>query len=207
VIFQFDAQGIFTLSEGKGLLKAGLVPGSTVGQSIFLLYRDYPEVCAKARRALAGEALHFTLQVHDTAFETYFTPIGEAAGALEVIGVAVDISERVRIEEQLQQANRVVANNPAMLFRWRAEQGWPAVFVSDNVSQLGYSSAELLDGSIRFAELIHPDDLLRVGARGSKRTPNRARTTFSRNTASSAGTGRSAGWTTGPPSSATLPGR
>ncbi|EXI78693.1 MAG: Sporulation kinase A [Candidatus Accumulibacter appositus] len=164
VIFQFDAQGIFTLSEGKGLLKAGLIPGSTVGQSIFSLYRDYPEVCAKARRALAGEALHFTLQVHDTAFETYFTPIGEAAGALEVIGVAVDISERVRVEEQLQQANRVVANNPAMLFRWRAEEGWPALFVSDNVSQLGYSSAELLDGSIRFATLIHPDDLTRVGA-------------------------------------------
>ena len=53
------------------------------------------------------------------------------------------ISERMRVEEQLQQANLVVDNSPAMLFRWRADEGWPAVFVSDNVSQLGYSSTEL----------------------------------------------------------------
>jgi len=74
------------------------------------------------------------------------------------------MSDRLRVEEQLQQANLVVEHSPAMLFRWRADEGWPAVFVSDNVSQLGYSSAELLDGSIRFAALIHPDDLQRVGA-------------------------------------------
>ncbi|MEF8734868.1 MAG: PAS domain S-box protein [Candidatus Accumulibacter meliphilus] len=164
VIFQFDAQGVFTLSEGKGLLNAGWQAGRAVGQSIFSLYRHDPEVCANARRALAGETLHFTLRVHNTVFETYFNPVREGDGALEVIGVAVDISDRVRAEEQLRQANMVLETSPAMLFRWRAEKGWPAVFVSDNVSQLGYSSAELLDGSIRFDALIHPDDRQRVAA-------------------------------------------
>ena len=69
---------------------------------------------------------------------------------------------RKRAEEELRQANLVVENSPAMLFRWRAEEGWPVVFVSHNVSQMGYRPAELLDGSIRFASLIHPDDLQRV---------------------------------------------
>ena len=164
VIFQFDAQGVFTLCEGKGLLNAGWQAGRAVGQSIFSHYRDDPEVCEKARRALAGEALHFTLRVRDTVFETYFNPVREGDGALEVIGVAVDISDRVRVEEQLRQANMVVETSPAMLFRWRAEKGWPVVFASDNVSQLGYSSAQLLEGSIRFDALIHPDDRQRVSA-------------------------------------------
>ncbi len=65
-------------------------------------------------------------------------------------------------EEDLRQANLVVENSPAMLFRWRAEEGWPTVFVSHNVKQLGYSLEELLCGSTPFASLIHPDDLERV---------------------------------------------
>ena len=77
-------------------------------------------------------------------------------------GTGSDITVRKRAEEELRQANLVVENSPAMLFRWRAEEGWPVVFVSHNVSQMGYRPAELLDGSIRFASLIHPDDLQRV---------------------------------------------
>ncbi|MCB1933982.1 MAG: PAS domain S-box protein, partial [Candidatus Accumulibacter sp.] len=164
VIFQFDEHGVFSLSEGKGLVSVGLQPGAAVGQSLFDLYREYPQICEPARRAIAGETLYFTVRVGEAVFETYFNPVRDGTGSLEVMGVALDISERVHAEEQLQQARLVLENSPAMLFRWRAEEGWPAVFASANVSQLGYSSRELLDGSIRFAALIHPDDLLRVAA-------------------------------------------
>ena len=77
-------------------------------------------------------------------------------------GTARDITRRKLADEALRQANLVVENSPAILFRWRAEEGWPTVFVSDNVTQLGYTAGELRDGSIRFASLIHPDDLGRV---------------------------------------------
>ncbi|MBE2260134.1 MAG: PAS domain S-box protein [Rhodobacteraceae bacterium] len=173
VIFQFDERGVFSLSEGKGLAGAGIEPGAAVGQSIFELYRDYPEICGPARRAIAGEALHFTVRVRGTVFETYFNPILDGDGAVQVMGVALDVSERVRAEEQLRQANMVVENSPAMLFRWRAVAGWPAVFASDNVSQLGYSAEELLDGSIQFAALIHRDDLARVSAEVQAYSENR----------------------------------
>ena len=73
-----------------------------------------------------------------------------------------DITARKRVEEALRQANLVVENSPAMLFRWKAEEGWPVALVSHNVRQLGYSAEELLNGSIRFAALIHPDDVERV---------------------------------------------
>ncbi|ACV35504.1 multi-sensor signal transduction histidine kinase [Candidatus Accumulibacter phosphatis] len=162
VIFQFDARGVFSLSEGKGLASVGLVPGEARGISIFELYRDYPEICEHARRAIGGEAVHYVARVGDTVFDTYMNPVRDHEGSVQVMGVAVDISERMRVEEELRQANVVVENSAAMLFRWRAEPGWPAVFVSHNVRQLGYSADELLDGSVLFGSLIHPDDVDRV---------------------------------------------
>ncbi|MBP9803786.1 MAG: PAS domain S-box protein [Candidatus Accumulibacter sp.] len=161
-IFQFDELGVVQLCEGKGLAAAGLLPGQAVGRSLFALYRDYPEICSQARRAIHGEAVHFISQFAEVTFDTYFNPVRDADGGAGVIGVAVDISERMRAEEGLRQANLVVENSPAMLFRWRAEEGWPTVFVSHNVKQLGYSLQELLEGATPFASLIHPDDLERV---------------------------------------------
>lgn len=162
VIFQFDDQGVFKLSEGRGLASGGRPPGEVVGRSLFTLYRNYPEVCEHARQAINGEALQFISRIGDRSFDTYLNPVLDDTGAVQVIGVAVDITARTRAEDELRQADLVVENSPVMLFRWRAEPGWPTVFASHNVKQLGYSAEELLDGSMGFASLIHPDDVDRV---------------------------------------------
>lgn len=75
-----------------------------------------------------------------------------------------DITERKRIEEQLKQNQIVIENSNTVLFRWRAEPGWPMDLVSDNVRQFGYESRDLLAGVIDFASMVHPDDLERVAA-------------------------------------------
>ncbi|MBL8416576.1 MAG: PAS domain S-box protein [Propionivibrio sp.] len=85
------------------------------------------------------------------------------SGRPHTITIARDITELRRAEEDLRQANLVVENSPAMLFRWKAEEGWPVAFVSHNVKQLGYSPDELLDISFRFASLVYPEDLERIG--------------------------------------------
>jgi len=80
------------------------------------------------------------------------------------LGVAFDrdITERLRVEEALRQANIVVENSPVVLFRWRAAEGWPVEMVSQNVSQFGYTAQELLSGAVPFASIIHPEDLNQV---------------------------------------------
>ena len=103
-IFQFDERGVFALSEGKGLARVGLVAGEAVGQSLFELYRGYPELCDYARRAISGEPLHFVSRFGDTWFDTCFTPVRDAAGCLHVMGVAVDISERLHAEKALRES-------------------------------------------------------------------------------------------------------
>jgi len=163
VLFQFDEHGIFTFSEGKGLAGIGLAADEAVGQSVFELYRDYPEVCDYARRAIGGEAFQCTPRMGDIFFDISYNSVRDRDGHIQVTGVAMDTTERQRAEEALRQANLVVENSPVMLFRWKAEDGWPVAFVSHNVKQLGYLPEELLDGSFRFASLVYPEDLGRIG--------------------------------------------
>ena len=55
VFFALDANGIFTLSEGRALQKLGLQPGQVGGQSVFHVYRDHPGILEHVCRALNGE--------------------------------------------------------------------------------------------------------------------------------------------------------
>ena len=72
------------------------------------------------------------------------------------------IIQRQRSEKALQAAAQVVNASPIVCFRWLAEEGWPVAFVSDNVSQWGYTPADLMAGEPAFADIVHPDDLARI---------------------------------------------
>jgi PAS domain S-box-containing protein len=91
-------------------------------------------------------------------------PEKQANGDILWDGIILEITERKQIEEALKQANLVVENSPVVLFRWRAAEGWPVELVSANIVQFGYTSEELLSGSVPFASMVHPDDLERVAA-------------------------------------------
>jgi PAS domain S-box-containing protein len=65
--------------------------------------------------------------------------------------------------EALEVTAEVIEASPAVLFRWRNAPGWPVAFVTDNVSNWGYTAASLCSGRILFAQLVHPDDQTRVG--------------------------------------------
>ncbi len=56
----------------------------------------------------------------------------------------------------------IVTYSPVVFFLWRAEEGWPVEYVSDNVSQFGYSANDFLSKKVIFENIIHPDDLQRV---------------------------------------------
>jgi len=67
-----------------------------------------------------------------------------------------------RAEQALKIATQVVNASQVVCFRWQAAPDWPVVFVSDNVAQWGYAVADLMDGTIAFSQMVHPDDLARV---------------------------------------------
>ncbi len=114
-----------------------------------------------------GETLQAEAYVYPQGQQRYYVgtaaPLydaeGKLAGAIETFR---DITERKQVEEVLRQTNLVVQNSPVVLFRWRAAAGWPVEFVSENITQFGYTPAELLTGVVPFASIVHPDDLERV---------------------------------------------
>lgn len=67
-----------------------------------------------------------------------------------------------RMEKALRIATQVVNASAVVCFRWRAEADWPVEFVSENITQWGYSTQDMLSGRPQFSAMIHPDDLQRV---------------------------------------------
>ena len=84
-------------------------------------------------------------------------------------GVVLDITKRKKSEEKLEKVLKmqkmlttVINNSPAVVFLWRNEKYWPAVFVSDNVIQFGYTVDDFISQTIQYGKIIHPDDLEKV---------------------------------------------
>ncbi|MES9972180.1 MAG: ATP-binding protein [Candidatus Thiodiazotropha sp.] len=102
VLYRLDSEGVFQLSMGTGLAKLGFKPGEVVGQSIFELYKDFPDIAANHRDALAGKAGRYTAEVSGIHFDSSIIPLMDEENKVRaVIGVAVDITDKKRAEDEL----------------------------------------------------------------------------------------------------------
>ena len=71
--------------------------------------------------------------------------------------------ERGRTEEKLRLAQVIIDKSPVILFRRVAGDKPRLVYVSDNICQMGYTAQEFLEEKIYFKDIVHPDDLERLG--------------------------------------------
>ncbi len=107
VLFSLDREGVYTLSEGRGLAALNEQPGQAVGSSALAMYRSRPEIVGAIRRALDGETCTSVAKVAGVVFETHYTPLRGVDGTVAgVIGVATDITARRRMEEEMWRQAR-----------------------------------------------------------------------------------------------------
>ena len=78
------------------------------------------------------------------------------------IKLAHSVAERDRLTATLRQANKVVENSPAVLFRWKGDDEWRVELVSGNIKQFGYDPDDFLSGSVTYSAILHRDDRERV---------------------------------------------
>ena len=66
------------------------------------------------------------------------------------------------IEADLKKASIIIDSTDVTLWQWKAEPGWPVVYVSNNVIKYGYQIEEFTSGMLCYSDLIHPDDRQQV---------------------------------------------
>ncbi|WP_226482579.1 PAS domain S-box protein [Natrinema amylolyticum] len=87
----------------------------------------------------------------------------EAGDLVRVEGIVSDITERKRAQQRLADERDMFAEGPAIVFRWRAEDGWPVEYVSENVEDvLGYAPAALESGDVPYTDLLLEEEIERI---------------------------------------------
>ncbi|MEC9486113.1 MAG: PAS domain S-box protein [Prosthecochloris sp.] len=78
---------------------------------------------------------------------------------LRMVGSHQDITDRKTAEQQLERERKLFFRGPVSVFRWANAPEWPVEYVSPNIRELlGYPPEQLQNGSIRYTDIIHPDD-------------------------------------------------
>lgn len=107
VLWSMDRDLHFTLSLGAGLAALGLRPNQIVGATLQeFAGTDDPEapIIAAHRRALSGESVSFRIEWSGRWFEAHVEPYHDVEGRTAgVLGVALDVTERRRAEDELQR--------------------------------------------------------------------------------------------------------
>ena len=103
MVFAYDRDGTCLFSEGAGLSAAGVAAGELVGVNLWDFYAHDPDLVERMRRPLQGGTFLETDRVGDRTFDTWYLPLGEDADAVTyALGVAVDVTDRARAQEDLQ---------------------------------------------------------------------------------------------------------
>ncbi len=173
VLFAIDRGGVFTLSEGSGLEKLGLLPREIVGRSIFEVYEGDPGVAEMVRRSLAGESFTQVLEAGEISWQVRLRPIFDDRGVVAgAIGVWTDITDFRRMERELAESReryRLVTDHMSDLAYTIDGRGL-VEFVSPSVQEiLGYPPEEVVGMPVM--DLLHPDDMGRVLAVAASTLP------------------------------------
>ncbi|WP_315787448.1 diguanylate cyclase domain-containing protein [Fischerella sp. JS2] len=171
ILWAMDKKGVFTLSEGKGLEGLGLKPGEAVGQSVFEMYGDLPEVVAAFRNSLTtGVPYYVTATTNGCTLEGMANPFYDDQGNIQgMIGVSMDITARKQAEDALKkseaQFRRLAENVPGMIYRYILHpDGYDEfTYLSPRCREIYELEPEaIIQDSQNLWSLVHPDDSLAI---------------------------------------------
>jgi rsbT co-antagonist protein RsbR len=122
-----DMSGTALLFDGIGLARSGLTPDMLIGQNILAAYGEkYPTV----PEAFHGKPVRYISREGEACYDNWAVPVRDGQGQqIAVAGVALDITESTRREEDLQAKLDVIERQQRAL----REMSTPIIEVWDRV--------------------------------------------------------------------------
>jgi signal transduction histidine kinase len=158
IVFGLDSDGSFTFLDGRGLIALRVSPARVVGRSIFDVFAPLPQVLDLLCRSLTGELHSWTAEVAGVLYETHVNPLKGGNGEpLGLIGVAMDVTERSRLQRRVVRQEKLAALG-RLIAGIAHETNNPLAAIS--------GTAQLLES--------HPDDTVRTDASAIRRMAERA---------------------------------
>ena len=156
VLWKVDAEGVFQLSEGRGLEGLGLEPGEVVGKNVFEVYADDPDAVGVMRRALAGEEVETRLRVAGRTYEGRVRPILEDGRVVGAVGVALDVTEWARQSDRAAFRARLLDSVGQAVIA--TDSAGRVIYWNETAEEMyGWSREEALGGSVM--DLTVPEPL------------------------------------------------
>ncbi len=83
-------------------------------------------------------------------------------GWINLYGSELEYKEPSQLDDAAKLYRLLIENSNAVLIRWKCEDGFPVVFLSENVAQFGYNYREFIEKKLNYTDIIHPLDKARV---------------------------------------------
>jgi PAS domain S-box-containing protein len=159
-----SSNGVFTLSEGRGLEKLGMKPGQLVGQNVSDAFSNCRQFVDIIENALKGSIQNETFQIGSSVFDTYMSPVFNDKGEVKsAVGVSTDITEKFEAEENLrfsEERFRTIVQHLSDIIII-IDSNYHVKYESPSVGRVfGYEKGVLL--GVDFLSIIHSDDLATI---------------------------------------------
>ena len=169
ILWTTDLELRFTSAMGAGLAAMGRTPKDVLTMTLVDFVADAPEGwrhVAAHKAALQGRGSSTDVWFAGRAYQTRVDPLRDASGMVTgTIGVALDITDRVRSEEAVHQSEaryRMIAQATNDVVRdWNIETG-EVIWNDSTAVALRYPRMEVLPYFGWWSDHIHPVDRGRV---------------------------------------------
>lgn len=168
LVFKFDEEGKYVEYFSKDEEDLYVPPSEFLGKRITEVLPPevsvpYAEAMERVRKTGKSETYDYPLPDHER-MRWFSASISLHEDGVNTVSVIREITDKVEATRELEELSNIISVSPVVAFLWKEEPGRPVEFVTGNTEDLfGYDLSDLKSGVVSYRDIVHPDDLARVG--------------------------------------------